>query len=40
MKAKNYRHTTTCDDASDCAFPVESAAPFDLEPVDAGRPTK
>ena len=32
----NYRHTTTCDKASDCVFLVESKGPFDLKPVDAG----
>ena len=37
----NYRHTTTCDKASDCVFLVESNGPFDLRPVDAGKgPTK
>jgi anti-sigma factor ChrR (cupin superfamily) len=37
----NYRHTTTCDKASECVFFVESKGPFDLKPVDAGRgPTK
>jgi anti-sigma factor ChrR (cupin superfamily) len=37
----NYRHTTTCDNASDCVFLVESKGPFDLKPVDAGKgPTK
>ena len=32
----SYRHTTTCDKASDCVFFVESTGPFDLKPVDAG----
>ena len=32
----NYRHITTCDQASDCVFFVESKGPFDLKPVDAG----
>jgi anti-sigma factor ChrR (cupin superfamily) len=32
----SYRHTTTCDKASDCVFFVESMGPFDLKPVDAG----
>jgi quercetin dioxygenase-like cupin family protein len=32
-----YRHTTTCDKASDCVFLVESKGPFDLKPVDAGK---
>jgi hypothetical protein len=37
----SYRHTTTCDKASDCVFFVESVGPFDLKPVDAGTaPTK
>jgi len=31
----NYRHTTTCDTASDCVFLVESKGPFDLKPVVA-----
>jgi quercetin dioxygenase-like cupin family protein len=31
----NYRHTTSCDKASDCVFFVESAGPFDLKPVQA-----
>ena len=29
----NYRHTTSCDKASDCLFFVESNGPFDLKPV-------
>ena len=33
----NYRHTTTCDKASDCVFLVESKGAFDLKPVDAGK---
>lgn len=32
----NYRHTTTCDKASDCVFLVEGKGTFDLKPVDAG----
>jgi quercetin dioxygenase-like cupin family protein len=37
----SYRHTTTCDKASDCVFFVESVGPFDLKPVDAApAPTK
>ncbi len=37
----SYRHTTTCDKASDCVFFVESEGPFDLKPVAAGAgPTK
>jgi anti-sigma factor ChrR (cupin superfamily) len=36
-----YRHTTTCDKASDCVFFVESKGSFDLKLVDAGKaPTK
>ena len=31
----NYRHTTSCDKASDCVFFVESKGKFDLKPVDA-----
>jgi hypothetical protein len=26
----NYKHTTRCDQASDCIFFVESKGPFDL----------
>jgi Domain of unknown function (DUF4437) len=33
----NYRHTTSCDKASECLFFVESAGPFDLKVVDAGK---
>ncbi len=33
----NYRHTTTCDQASDCVFFAESGGKFDLKPVDAGK---
>ena len=33
----NYRHTTTCDKASDCVFFVESKGKFDLKPVNAGN---
>ena len=36
----NYRHTTSCDKASDCVFFVESNGAFDLHPVEAGNPTK
>ena len=32
----SYRHTTTCDKASDCVFLVESKGPFDLKPVAVG----
>ncbi len=33
----NYRHTTSCDKASDCVFFVESKGKFDLKPVKAGK---
>jgi anti-sigma factor ChrR (cupin superfamily) len=33
----NYRHTTTCDKASNCVFLVESEGPFDLKPIDVGK---
>lgn len=33
----NYRHTTTCDKASDCVFFAESNGKFDLKLVDAGK---
>ncbi len=33
----NYRHTTSCDKASDCVFLVESKGKFDLKPVDSGK---
>jgi anti-sigma factor ChrR (cupin superfamily) len=33
----NYRHTTSCDKASDCVFFVESRGPFDLKPVETGK---
>jgi len=35
----NYRHTTTCDKASDCVFLVESKGPFDFKPVDVRKGT-
>jgi hypothetical protein len=31
----DYRHTTSCDAASDCVFFVESKGPFDLKVVGA-----
>lgn len=31
----NYRHTTSCDKASDCVFYAESPGAFDLQVVDA-----
>ena len=34
-----YRHTTSCDKASDCVFFVESDGAFDLKPV-AAAPAK
>ena len=33
----DYRHTTTCDRASDRVFFVESTGGFDLKPVDPGK---
>ncbi len=33
----NYRHTTTCDKASDCVFLVESNGPFDLKAVNVQK---
>ena len=33
----NYRHTTSCDAASDCVFFAESNGKFDLKLVDAGK---
>ena len=36
----NYRHTTSCDQTSDCVFFVESEGAFDLQPVvPGGSPT-
>jgi anti-sigma factor ChrR (cupin superfamily) len=35
----SYRHTTTCDKASDCMFLVESKGPFDLKVVDTAKAT-
>ena len=32
----NYRHTTSCDKASDCVFFAESSGNFDLKVVGAG----
>lgn len=31
----NYRHTTSCDQAADCIFFVESGGAFDLHPAAA-----
>ncbi len=37
----NYRHTTSCDKASECFFFVESSGAFDLKLVEpAGTPAK
>ncbi len=33
----NYRHTTSCDKASECLFFVESSGKFDLKPVEVGK---
>jgi len=33
----NYRHTTSCDKASDCVFFVESSGAFDLKVVEAPK---
>ena len=33
----NYRHTTSCDKASECLFFVESDGAFDLKPVAGGN---
>jgi hypothetical protein len=33
----NYRHTTSCDKASECLFFVESNGKFDLKPAEAGK---
>ena len=33
----NYRHTTSCDKASDCVFLVEGKGKFDLKPIDSGK---
>jgi hypothetical protein len=35
----DYRHTTSCDPASDCVFFVESDGGFDLHPATARAPT-
>jgi anti-sigma factor ChrR (cupin superfamily) len=35
----NYRHTTTCDKASDCVFFVESSGAFDLNVVETTKAT-
>ena len=36
----NYRHTTSCDKASECVFFVESSGPFDLKVVEAAPAKK
>jgi anti-sigma factor ChrR (cupin superfamily) len=33
----NYRHTTSCDKASDCVFFVESSGAFDLKVVETPK---
>lgn len=33
----NYRHTTSCDKASECVFFVESTGKFDLNVVETGK---
>ena len=33
----NYRHTTSCDQASECVFFVENNGKFDLKLVEAGK---
>ncbi len=33
----SYRHTTSCDKASDCVFYAESNGSFDLKLVDGGK---
>ena len=33
----NYRHTTSCDKASECVFFVESSGKFDLRPVEPAK---
>jgi hypothetical protein len=33
----NYRHTTSCDKASECLFFLESDGTFDLKLVEAGK---
>ena len=34
----NYRHTTSCDKASECVFFVESDGAFDLKMVETAKP--
>ena len=33
----NYRHTTSCDKASDCVFFTQANGKFDLKPVEAAK---
>ncbi|HEX9287319.1 MAG TPA: DUF4437 domain-containing protein [Thermoanaerobaculia bacterium] len=33
----NYRHTTSCDSASECVFFAQSNGKFDLKPAAAGK---
>jgi anti-sigma factor ChrR (cupin superfamily) len=35
---RNYRHTTSCDKASECVFFVESNGAFDLKLVETAKP--
>lgn len=34
----NYRHTTSCDQSTDCVFFVESDGAFDLQPATTAPP--
>ena len=33
----NYRHTTTCDKASECLFFVEASGKFDIKMVEGEK---
>jgi anti-sigma factor ChrR (cupin superfamily) len=33
----NYKHTTSCDKASDCVFFIQSSGKFDLKPVQVAK---
>jgi len=33
----NYKHTTSCDKASDCVFFTQANGKFDLKPVAAPK---
>jgi quercetin dioxygenase-like cupin family protein len=37
MQPGGYRHTTSCDKASECLFFTESTGKFDLKPVEAAK---